>query len=686
MIRIGIDVGGTFTDVILVNEATGEVQVAKVLNEPGRRHATVLRGIAKVMELAGARPEQVRFIGHGTTITTNAVIERKGVRTALITNRGFRDVIEIGRFSRPADLIYRVQLDKPPPLAPRHLRFEADCRVDARGHILKDLDNAEIDRLVEQVRESGVQAVAVSFLFSFLDATHEQRLRDRLEQRVPGVDVLISSEVMPEFREFPRTSTTLFAAYVSPVLRHYIEQLMAGMRNANLDERLFIFQSNGGVGRPDLVLRNPATTLLSGPAGAVVGAANLARTTGHRNLITMDMGGTSLDVCLLRNAVAEATTAREIDYFPIVTPMLDVHTVGAGGGSIVRLDDVGRVKVGPDSASSDPGPACYGLGGNFVTLTDVNLVLGYIDPNDFADGAVRLYPDKAAEVIARDIAGPLGLGIHEAAAGIFKVAANQMAEAIRFVSVQRGADPRDFELCPLGGGGPLHAFSIADELGMQRILVPNNPGLFSAGGIAVADFTHDYSRSIIKLLSASDGPALESLYGLLAERATADFDLEGVPAASRRFERSMDLRYRGQTTEINVRVPADEGSGAPDVAAFIAAFHHLHEAVYTYAVPEEPVELVSVRLRAIGSVPKPSLLSRSAAVASAARPARTRPAWFGDRMHETRILRRESLAAGDAVTGPAIIQELSSATVLPPGAQAQVDEHLNLIIALPSRS
>lgn len=685
MVRIGIDVGGTFTDVVLVNESDGSVQVAKVLNEPGRRHLTVLRGIAQVMALAGARPGDVRFIGHGTTITTNAVIERKGARTALITNRGFRDVIEIGRFSRPADLIYRVQLDKPAPLAPRHLRFEADCRVDARGEVVKDLEEAEIDRLIAQVRESGVEAVAISLLFSFLDDRHEQRLRDRLTQALPDIDVLISSEVMPEFREFPRTSTTLFAAYVSPVLRRYLEQLLDGMREARIDDRLFIFQSNGGVGRPDLVLRNPATTLLSGPAGAVVGAANLAQATGHRNLITMDMGGTSLDVCLLRNAAAEATTAREIGYFPIVTPMLDVHTVGAGGGSIVRLDDVGRVKVGPDSASSDPGPACYGLGGDAVTLTDVNLMLGYIDPDDFANGAVPLHPDRARAVIERDIARPLGLGVLEAAAGIFKVAANQMAEAIRFVSVQRGADPRDFELCPLGGGGPIHAFSIADELGMQRILVPSNPGLFSAGGIAVADFTHDYSRSIIQVLNEADAPALGAIYDALAARATADFDLEGVATGARRFERSMDLRYRGQTTEINVRVPSDPGTGPPDVAAFKAEFHRLHESVYTYSVPEESVELVSLRLRAIGSVAKPRLQAGTAAAPAQTTP-RSRPVWFGDRLHSTRILRRESLTAGNTVNGPAIIQELSSATVLPPGARAEVDTHLNLILTLPPRS
>lgn len=681
MVRIGIDVGGTFTDVVLVDETTGAVQVAKVLNEPGRRYATVVRGISRVMEMARVRPEEVSFIGHGTTITTNAVIERKGARIALVTNKGFRDVIEIGRFSRPADLIYRVQMDKPSPLVPRHLRFEADCRVNAQGQTLKDLEQDEIDRLVEQIKQSDVRAVAVCLLFSFLDPRHERKLRDALRAGLPGVDILISSDVLPEFREFPRTSTTLFAAYVAPVLRSYIEKLIDGMREIKVDSRLFIFQSNGGVGRPDLVMRNPATTLLSGPAGAVVGAANLARVSGHVDLITMDMGGTSLDVCLLREGKAEATTAREIDYFPIVTPMLDVHTVGAGGGSIVRLDDVGRLRVGPESASSDPGPACYGLGGEHVTLTDVNLVLGYIDSEDFADGAVKLYPDRARAVIERDIANPLGVSVEEAAAGIFQVAASQMAEAIRFVSVQRGADPRDFELCPFGGGGPIHAFSIAAELGMKRILVPNNPGLFSAGGIAVADFTHDYSRSVLKVLELSDAEVLEQEFEVLRQRARADFELEGVPASASRFERSMDLRYAGQTTEINIRVAHDRGTGIPDIDAFIAEFHKQHEAIYTYSVPGEPVELVNIRLRAIGLVNKPPLLA-SQSYGGAGRGETVRQVWFGRGKLPTRIVRRENLEPGNKLTGPAIIQELSSATVLPPGAEAVVDSHRNILISL----
>jgi N-methylhydantoinase A len=680
MYRIGIDVGGTFTDVILVREATGDVHIAKVLNEPGRRAATVVRGIKRVMDLAGVQSKDVQFIGHGTTIATNAVIERKGAKTALVANKGFRDSLEIGRFARSADLIYAVQRDKPAPLVPRHLRLGADCRVDASGKVVRELDDAEVERVVEEVRASGAEAVAISLLFSFLEPRHEQRLRDRLREALPQVDTLASSDVQPEFREYPRTSTTVFAAYVSPVMRNYLETLLASMRDAGITSPLFVFQSNGGVVRPQLVMRNPITTLLSGPAGAVVGAAHLSAASGYPRLITMDMGGTSLDVCLLREGVAEATTAREIDSYPIVTPMLDVHTVGAGGGSIVRLDEVGRIKVGPDSAAADPGPACYGLGGTQVTLTDVNLVLGYIDPDNFAGGEVKLYPEKACEVIQQRIAGPLKVDVVAAAAGIFKVAASQMAEAIRFVSVQRGVDPREFDLCVFGGGGPIHAFSIADQLAMRRIVVPNNPGLFSASGIAAADFTHDYSLSILKPAAGIDLQALELAYAELHKHAEADFDLEGVPRERRRYQRSADMRYVGQTSEINIRVAAEPARGRIDLASYLAEFHRQHEMVYTYCVPDEPVEIVNIRLRAIGAVDRPK--QRASRANAAAKPVARRPAWFDSEMQADVYLRKD-LGPGARITGPAIVQELSSSTIVPPGATATVDQHENILLELP---
>lgn len=682
MYRIGIDVGGTFTDVVLVDEDTGAGVVAKVLNEPGRKAETVVRGIQKVLTDAKVSPGEVSLIGHGTTIATNAVLERKGARCALVTNKGFRDVLEIGRFSRPPELIYRVQEDKPPPLVPRHLRMELDCRLDAEGRELRAVDVAEVDALITRLKAEKVEAVAVSLLFSFLNPAHEKLVGERLRAALPGVYVLLSSDVQPEFREFPRTSTTVFAAAVAPIIGAYLDRLQGGLSDAGIGSPLYIFQSNGGVAEPQLVRQRPSTLFLSGPAGAVVGAAQLAIESGYKNLVTIDMGGTSLDACVLRDGVAEATSSREIDHFPIVSPMLDVHTIGAGGGSLCRIDEVGRLRVGPQSASSDPGPACYGRGGTGLTLTDVNLVLGYLDPADFAGGSVTLYPENAAKALHDAVAAPLKIDPIEAAAGVWRVAANQMAEAIRYVTVQRGVDPRGFDLVAFGGGGPLHAYGIAEDLGLRRIIVPIDPGLFSARGIALADFTHDYLSSLVQPIERVDTKLLAAALKALTARAEADLESEGVAPAARVLTPSLDLRYLGQSTEINVQLPEGESIATIDLAAYVAKFHKRHEELYTYSVPTEPVELVNLRLRAIGRVPK---LPRAALSATGSgKPAGKRRAWFSTGgVVETPVWRRADLAAGMRLEGPAIVQEMSSATIVPPGAVLEVDAIGNLLVTLP---
>jgi N-methylhydantoinase A len=682
MYRIGIDVGGTFTDVVLVDEDTGTAGVAKVLNEPGRKAETVVRGISKVLHDAGAAPDQVSFIGHGTTIATNAVLERKGARVALITNKGFRDVLEIGRFSRPPELIYRVQEDKPPPLVPRHLRFEVDCRLDSGGRELRAVSAAEVGALIERLRAEKVEAIAVSLLFSFLDAGQERTIGERLRAALPGVHILLSSEIQPEFREFPRTSTTVFAAAVAPIIASYLDRLQSGLHAAAIDSPLYIFQSNGGVAQPDIVRRRPSTLFLSGPAGAVVGAAQLAIESGYKDMITIDMGGTSLDVCVLRGGIAGTTAAREIEHFPIVSPMLDVHTVGAGGGSLCRLDEVGRLRVGPQSASSDPGPACYGRGGSRLTLTDVNLVLGYLDPADFADGSVPLYPEKAMAALQSAVAGPLGMDPVEAAAGVWKVAASQMAEAIRYVTVQRGIDPRGFDLAAFGGGGPLHGYGIAEDLGLRRMIVPVDPGLFSARGIALADFAHDYLVSLVQPIERVDVAQLGAALVRLQQLADADLASEGVEAHARNLVVSLDLRYLGQSTEINVQLVSASPQAHFDLKAYVTEFHRRHEALYTYSVPGEPVELVNLRLRAIGRVAKPPRPALQAKPLGAAKGCR--PAWFPGRgMIETPVWRRDALAPGTRLEGPLIVEEMSSSTIVPPGAVLDMDALGNLLVTLP---
>ena len=439
--RIGIDVGGTFTDVVLIDNSTGEVSVAKLLNRHDDRAETVVEGIERLLDRAGVPAEKLGWISHGTTIATNAVIERKGAKTALITNRNFRDILEIGRFARPAELIYRIHEDKPAPLVPRQLRFGVACRIDRHGAIVTELDEADLERAIAVIAEERVESVAVCFLFSFLNPAHEEKVRERLGAALPHVDIALSCEILREFREFPRTSTTVFAAYVAPVLRAYVSGLTSRLASRAIACPLYIFQSSGGVATPEIVMRNPALTMLSGPAGAVVGAARLCGQAGYRDLITMDMGGTSLDTCLVRDSVAEATTTREIDFFPLAIPMLDVHTIGAGGGSVVRVDDVGRVKVGPESMGARPGPACYGLGGETATLTDINVLMGLIDADGFAGGEVPLDRARAEDVVGRQVAGPLGVDVNTAAAGVYRVATNQIAEAIGTVTIERGSDP-----------------------------------------------------------------------------------------------------------------------------------------------------------------------------------------------------------------------------------------------------
>ncbi|MYE01214.1 MAG: hydantoinase/oxoprolinase family protein [Alphaproteobacteria bacterium] len=679
--RMGIDVGGTFTDIVLIDNATGEVSVSKVLNRQADRAETVAEAVSGLLDRMRVTAEEVGWISHGTTIATNAVLERKGAKTALITNRNFRDILEIGRFARPAELIYRIHEDKPPPLVPRRLRLGVACRIDRRGEIHTELDDSDLDEAIAAVAGEEVESVAVCFLFSFLNPVHEERVRERLRAAMPGLDIVLSSEVLREFREFPRTSTTVFAAYVAPVLRAYVSGLLTRLAERGIACPLYVFQSSGGVATPEIVMRNPALTMLSGPAGAVVGAAEICGRAGYRDLITMDIGGTSLDTCLVRGSVAETATTREIDMFPIAVPMLDIHTIGAGGGSVVRVDEVGRIGIGPESMGARPGPAGRGGGGDRATLTAINLLMGLIDPAGFAGGEVRLDRSRAEAVVEREIAAPLSVDLPAAAVGVFRVATSQIAEAIGTVTTERGSDPRDYALVAFGGGGPLHAAAVARELGIERIVVPRHPGLFSARGIATADFAHDYIQSVLRPIADMHPHEAVAVMEALVLRAAADLDAEGIPADRRELSHAFDLRYVGQTTEISVSV-RDGGEALQEgFQTVVARFHRLHERLYSYSVPEEPVELVNQRLRAVGRVgtlPLPAMEGRG----SGAEPVGERAALLpgSDVMRPVPVYRRDRLAPGASVTGPALIEEASSTTVVLERMQAEVDTFGNLVL------
>jgi N-methylhydantoinase A len=677
--RIGIDVGGTFTDVVVLDEETGAFDVTKAINIHADRAETVAAALGRAIKRRHIVPSQISWISHGTTITTNTVIERNGARTALITNKGFRDILEIGRFNRPPELIYRIHADKAEPLVPRYLRLEVNCRTDADGECLTDIDLADLAAAVETIRSNGVEAVAICFLFSFLNPSHEEEVKRRLEASVTGLHIIASSEVLREFREYPRMSTTVFAAYVAPVLRQYVERLTGHLASMEITAPLYIFQSNGGIARPEILMRNPALTLLSGPAGAVVGASKLCAGIGYPRIITMDIGGTSLDVCVVDSNGVETTKTREIDSQPIALPMMNVYTVGAGGGSVVKVDEVGRVTVGPESMGASPGPACYGHGGDEVTLTDINLLLGFINPRTFANGEVPLYPVLAEKAITSQLSGRLGVSEIEAAKGVYRVATSQMADAIQKAALDGGHDARRFVLVAFGGGGPIHACAVARYLGIETVLIPLHPGLFSARGIGLASFHHDYARSLVRPLSSFGDDETEFIFRNLEAEARTDLDLEGIPEARRQIMRSLDLRYLGQSSEINVPV-----SEARDhIARATLDFHRLHDALYSYKVEDEPIELVNIRVRAIGHVRDLPLESGTPSATAPVcherravhEPNRKHPVEFG-------IYHRSDLRPGQNFAGPAIVEEPSSSTVVPENCTVLVDRFGNLIIGV----
>lgn len=682
MYQVGVDVGGTFTDVVMVNECTGEVTVSKILNYPHRQSEAVVEGIRRSLEESGTTADEIKFIGHGTTITTNAVIERKGATTALITNEGFRDVLEIGRFSRPAELIYDIYRHKPAPLVPRYLRFGLDCRIDKNGTSLKAPDEEDIRDLAESLKREGVSTVAVCFLFSFLNDEHERMVGVELKRHLPELEVMLSSNILPEFREYPRSSTTVFAAYVAPVLRRYIEDLLPTLYKQEVDCPVYIFQSNGGIAQPKVALSNPATTLLSGPAGAVIGATELCKQAGYENFITMDMGGTSLDVCVVSDGEGEKTTSKEVEGFPLSMPTLDIQAVGAGGGSVIKVDDVGRVRVGPESMGADPGPACYGRGGYRPTLTDVNLLLGYLSPSHFAGGDVPLYSDLGHKAVER-VAEKLGLSVLETARGVYGVATSQMAEEMRAVVTERGYDVRDFVLVAFGGAGPVHAVAIAGELGIETVVVPQNPGLFSANGIAIADFTHDYVQSMLTAIDEITPQYLRDSFTNLEERGRKELQSEGIESERQHIFKSVDVRYVGQTTEINVPLTTDMEDSKQVLLDIVADFHKRHEQAYTYSVPGEPVEIVNVRVRATGEVSKPGVpeaqISHEAPV-----PLEHRSVLFPGNAKplDAPVYRRETLAPGTKLAGPIVVQENSSTNIIPSGVELAVDRHENLVMSL----
>ncbi|MGZ5321651.1 MAG: hydantoinase/oxoprolinase family protein [Solirubrobacterales bacterium] len=648
---LGVDVGGTFTDAALLD---GErLHTSKVPSTPADQSVGVMRAIRAVFERAGAEAGGVEAFTHGMTVGTNALLTRGGARTALVATRGFSDLLEIARQNRPS--LYHPCRDRPAPLADPALRFEAAERIGPEG-VVEELTEAEIERLVAAVAESGAESVAVCLLFSFRDHSHERRIAAALREALPGLHVSASHEVLPAFREYERCSTTVIDAYLSPLLGRYLTRLALACEEAGIPEPA-VMRSSGGTAPAVEAARAGAWSVLSGPAGGAVGAGLLARLSGAGgDAIGIDMGGTSCDVCVVEAGEVRRTDAREIEGRPIQLPMLDVHTVGAGGGSVGWRDPGGALRVGPRSAGAEPGPACYGLGGGEPTVTDANLALGYLAPDSALAGGVRLEGEAARAALAR-LGGELGMDETETAEGIVRVANQEMARALRVVTVERGIDPRGFALLPFGGAGPMHAAALAGELGMDRIVCPRASGVLSALGLIAAGRRRDTARTI--LISGDE---------ITAERLAREVDelaarvSEGLPDP--RIETVYDLRYRGQAFELPVPGPA-----RPDPAALAEAFAREHEARYGYRDPDAELELVNVRVAAIvpGPEPRPSA-APAGALAESSRRAR-----FGGRWVETRALRGEP-PAGFTAAGPCVFELPEATLVLPPGWSAEVDE------------
>ncbi len=681
--RVGVDSGGTFTDICLADEATGEIRVWKVPSTPDDPSRAISDGVTEgLATAAGATPADTAYFGHGTTVATNALIQHRGVATGLITTDGFRDLLEIGRQRRPH--LYDLQVDKPQVLVTRDLRLEVPERLRHDGRIETPLDEAAVRAAAQRLKAAGVTAVAICFLYAYLDPRHEQRAKAIVVEVMPDAFVTASHEVAPEFREFERFSTTAVNAYLGPVLGRYVERLGPRLDELGLKGPRHITQSNGGVMSLRVASAQAVRTVLSGPATGVVGAQEVGKRSGHDNLITFDMGGTSTDVALIANGEARLAGEMEVHGYPLKTPMLDIHTVGAGGGSIAHLDAGGHLKVGPRSAGSVPGPVCYGLGNSEATVTDANVVLGTLHPTHLLGG--RMGIDRAKAVAAVDaLAQRIGLPPMATAQGIVSVVTANMAKAIRVISVQRGHDPRDYTLIAFGGAGPLHAARLARELDIPRVLVPRNPGILCALGLLMTDLKTNYAQTrLVRLESATLSTFAEVLSGLEA-RAAAWFESEGLPRDARQTRRSVDMRYVGQNYELPVAYPEGLHSGEALLAALKSGFEAAHRQMYGYIAEEEPIQAVTFRVEATGRVrkaepksypPATRLLADSNAVLG------RRDVWLPETgaITSTPVYDRERLAPGHVVAGPAIIEQMDATTVLLPGQTATVDQWLNILI------
>ena len=681
--RVTVDTGGTFSDFVFFNEDSGEIAITKVPSTPKEPFQAVLNGIKELLD-HGVAAADVSFFCHGTTVGTNALLEEKGAKTGLLVTQGFRGIYEVMEQTRgygPAT--YDLFFEKPRLLAPPFYTEEIPERVDFRGNVLKAIDVEASREAVRRLKKKGVQSVAVCFLFSFLNPAHELTIKEVFAQEFPEARLSLSYEVLPQIREFYRLSTTVINAYIQPVMASYLSRLESRMRDTGVaTPKLYIMQSNGGVSTFKGSAAKPVATVLSGPAGGVIASMGTCERVGINNIITFDMGGTSCDVALIHQGNPVITTQGKISMRPISLPMLDIHTVSAGGGTIARIDAVGGLQVGPDSAGAEPGPVSYDRGGENITITDANIVTGVLDPDHFLGGRMKLNKHKAETLLEERIAKPLKLDLLEAADGVLKIIDVKMEEAIKAVSSARGYDIRDFTLVAFGGGGPMHAGRMALDLGIPTVLVPLTPGVHSALGLLMSDVKHDYVRSKLVGLDDLDLAEINHLFSQLIEQAKADLYDEGFHAGEIKLEPYLDLRYAGQGYELTVPCSMPPLT-KQDLIIMRERFDTLHEQNSGHKAETEPVELVSLRLISLGLVPQ-AKLSPGKVTGRKIDEAKTgeRKVFFGKEHGTlaTEIYARDRLEPGHKITGPAIVEQLDTTTLIQPEQQAVVDEYGNIII------
>jgi len=675
--RIAVDIGGTFTDLVAVDD-DGRVYRSKSLTTPD----DLARGIRHCLNEAKVEVKDANFFVHGSTVTINAVLEHKGARTGLITTRGFRDVYEIGRGNRPEG--YNLFFKRPVPLVPRDLRLEVDERLYATGEVLRSLDEGSATKTIGALKAAAVESVAVCLLHAYANPAHEETLGRMLREQFPEAYVSLSHEILREFREYERTSTTVLNSYVGPIVSRYLVSLEKMLGDSGFRGTFRVMQSNGGVMSSETAKKMPVTMMESGPVAGVIAAAHLGESLDCRHIISFDMGGTTAKTSLVKDSHPEVTSSYYVGGYvsghPMMLPVVDIVEVGNGGGSIAWIDPAGGVKVGPQSAGAAPGPACYGKGGNDPTVTDANLIAGRIDPKYFLGSGIRLQREKAAQAIMERIAKPLGFSLEEAALGILTIANFNMSLAVRAVSVEKGYDPRDCVLVPSGGGGALHAMAIARELAVPRVIIPPMPAHFSAFGMLLADLKHDYVQTFVRELTETTGAQIADAFASLEKSAVDTLAEEGAAPRQMVLRRFLDMRYRGQEYTLPVPITEDLRE-VTDFNAIRARFDQLHQEHYGHSAPNEPVMMVNLRLSALGRFENRLPLGAPSHAEDRGERGR-RPVIFdaGQEAITCPIFLRSGFKPGDRLEGPAVIEEMGATILLYPGDKMEVNEFGHLVI------